>query len=90
MTEQILLLAASLMREAMELVCFSHIDKSFPVVRDLNGIVKGAVACEQALLGPPPELPGDLARRLKGPRPSSLVVCRMLNSQGIVFFISQL
>ena len=38
--------------EAMKLVCFSHIDKSFPVDRDLNGIVKGAVACEQAFLGP--------------------------------------
>ena len=74
--------------EAMELVCFSHIDKSFPVVRDLNGIVKGALACEQALLGPPPERPGELARRLKGPRPSSLVVCGMLNSHEIVFFIS--
>ena len=76
--------------EAMELVCFSHIDKSFPVVRDLNGIVKGAVACEQALLGPPPERPGDIARRLKGQRPSSLVVCGMLNSHEIVFFISLL
>ena len=74
--------------EAMELVCFSHIDKSFPVVRDLNGIVKEALACEQALLGPPPERPGELARRLKGPRPSSLVVCGMLNSHEIVFFIS--
>ena len=66
MTEQILILAASLMREAMELVCFSHIDKSFPVVRDLNGIVKGVAAWEQALLGPSPELPGELTRRLKG------------------------
>ena len=87
MTEQILILAASLMRQAMELVCFSHIE-SFPVVHDLNGIVKGALACEQALLGPPPERRGEVARTLKGPRPSSLVVCGMLYSHGLVFFIS--
>ena len=91
MTEQILILAASLMREAMELVCFSHIDSRFlcrPEVQDLNGIVKGAEAFEQALLGPTPERPGELARGLKGPRPSSLVVCGMLYSYGRVFFIS--
>ena len=53
-------------RHLATLVCFSHIDKSVPVVNDLNGIAKGAVACEQALLGPSPERPRRACSQAKG------------------------